>query len=212
MKKILNQNDIELVEAQIKKFEDATGSDLLLIITDSSDPYPAAAWRFGFISTTIVSFVFAYYIEFTHPLLWPLFFSVLMIIMTLIGKCSWAKRLVLAFWEVERECKEKAIELFHTYGTSRVTHQVTAMIMISLFEKEIEVLVDKKLSEKITNEDLEKIVHKMREEFKQGNFTTGLVESMNILEDKILNRFQGKVCDQTDLELHNSIIFLDGDN
>lgn len=208
MKNFLRQEDIELVEGQIKQFEDATGSDLLLIVTKSCDPYPAAAWRFGFIATILISFVFVYYIEFNHPLLWPLFFGVLMISMTLIGKCSWAKRLTLAHWEVERECKEKAIELFHTLGTSQVSHQVTCMIMISLFEKEIEVLVDKKLSEKISADDLERIIVKMRDEFAKGNFTTGLVESIKILEEKILFKFQGKACVESNSELHNSIIFI----
>lgn len=211
MKAILKQEDIELVETQIKKFEDTTGSDLLVIITESSDPYPAAPWRFGFISSIIISFVFAYYVEFNHPLLWPVFFTLLLIFCTWIGHFSWAKRLTLAYWEVERECREKAIELFHAHGTSQVAHQVTAMIMISLYERKIEVLVDKKLSEKISQNDLNVIVDKMREEFKQGNFTKGLVHSIGILEEKILMGFNGKACSHANLELHNSIIFLKGD-
>lgn len=211
MKTILKQEDIELVENQIKKFEEVTGSDLLVIITESSDPYPAAPWRFGFISSIIISFIFAYYVEFNHPLLWPLFFALLMIVCTWVGHFSWAKRLTLAYWEVERECKEKAVELFHSLGTANVAHQVTAMIMISLYEREIEVLVDKKLAEKISIDDLNLMVEKMRVEFKQGNFTKGLIHSMGILEEKILLRFNGKVCDHANQELHNSIIFLKGD-
>lgn len=208
MKAIFKQEDIELVENQIKKFEASTKADLLVVIADSSDPYPAAPWRFGFISTIIISFIFAYYIEFNHPLLWPLFFSLLMVLFTWLGHFSWAKRLTLAYWEVERECKEKAIELFHTLGTSQVSHQVTAMIMISLYEREIEVLVDKKLSEKINQKDLDHLIELMKSEFQKGNFAVGLVKSIQAFEEKILLDFGGAVCDVASSELHDSIIFI----
>lgn len=208
MKAIFKQEDIELVENQIKKFEASTKADLLVVIADSSDPYPAAPWRFGFISSVILSFIFAYYIEFTHPLLWPLFFTGLMIFLTWVGHFSWAKRLTLAYWEVERECKEKAIELFHSLGTSQVSHQVTAMIMVSLYEREIEVLVDKKLSEKISQKDLDHLIELMKSEFKKGNFAVGLVKSIQSFEEKILQDFGGAVCDVSSSELHDTIIFI----
>lgn len=208
MKAILNQEDIELVESQIKKFEKSTGADLLVVITDSSDPYPAASWRFGFVLSTLISFIFAYYIEFNHPLLWPLFFFVLMLFCVWLGHFSWPKRFTLAFWEVERECKEKAIELFHSLGTSQVSHQVTAMIMISLYEREIEVLVDSKLSEKLNQTDLNHLIELMKSEFKKGNFALGLVKSINAFEEKILLDFNGPACRESSSELHDSIIFI----
>lgn len=208
MKNILNITDIELVEDQIRTFEKNTGSDLLLIVADSCDPYPAAPWRFGFITTVIISFVFAYYIEFHHPLLWPSFFTLLLILCTWIGHFDWAKRLTLAQFEVERECSEKASELFHTLGTSQVEHQVTAMILISLLEKKIEVLVDKKLREKIEQKELDDLVKIIEQEFKRNKFAAGLIQSMKTLESKIISEFAGKVCDRTESELHDSIIFI----
>lgn len=208
MKNILNQKDIELVENQIKQFEATTRSDLLLIITDSSDPYPAAPWRFGFITSVLISFVFAYYIEFHHPLLWPTFFTGLLLLCTWIGHFNWAKRLTLAHHEVERECKEKAVELFHSLGTSKVKHQVTAMILISLLEREIEVLVDKKLSEKIDQKELDRLIEIMKGDFKKGQFASGLIQSILALEEKIVRDFSGKVCQETQSELHDTIIFL----
>lgn len=209
MKAIFNQEDMELVESQIKKFEETTGADLLIVVTDSSDPYPAAPWRFGFIFTILISFVFAYYVEFNNPLLWPLFFMLLMVLGVWIGHFPWTKRLTLAYWEIERECKEKAIELFHSLGTSQVSHQVTAMIMISLYEREIEVLVDKKLTEKIDQNDLNRLIDLMKEEFKNGNFAVGLIKSIKALEEKIIKDFEGPVCDNSSSELHDTIIFID---
>lgn len=208
MKKLLNENDIKSVEQQIKEFETQTGSDLLLIIIDECDPYPAASWRFAFISSFITALVFSYYIEFHNPLLWPLFFFILMVITLFIGKFPWAKRLCLVPWEVRRETEEKAIELFHSLGTSKVSHQVTAMILISLLERDIEVLIDAKLKEKISSDDLEIVVQKMRDEFKEGHFREGLTDSIKILQDKITLRFNGKACQESNSELHDSIIFI----
>ncbi|HLW58281.1 MAG TPA: TPM domain-containing protein [Bacteriovoracaceae bacterium] len=209
MKAIFNQEDLELVEDQIKKFEKATGADLLVVVADSSDPYPAAPWRFGFVFTVLISFVFTYYAEFNHPLLWPLFFMLLMVLGVWLGHFSWAKRLTLAYWEIERECKEKAIELFHSLGTSQVSHQVTAMIMISLYEKEIQVLVDKKLTEKIDQNELNRLIELMKTEFKHGNFAAGLIKSIKALEEKITKDFGGPVCDNSTSELHDTVIFIE---
>lgn len=209
MKELFTQEEITRVEDKIKKFEESTGADLLVVITNSSDPYPAASWRFAFIATVIISFIFTYYIEFNHPLLWPVFFMLLMLFCVWLGHFSWAKRLALAYWEVERECKEKAIELFHSIGTSQVSHQVTTMIMISLFEREIEVLVDKKLSEKIDKKDLDNLIELMKDEFKKDLFADGLIKSINDLEEKILKDFGGKVCEDSTSELHDTIIFVE---
>ena len=208
MRQILIQDDVALVETRLKLFEANTGCELLLVITAESDPYPGASWRFGIIGGFLLTLIFSYYFEFHHAWLWPLFMLVLTTFMAWVGHFSWAKKLALSDWETQRECREKAIELFHTLGTSKVAHKVTAMIMVSSLEKNIQVLVDEKLKTELTQTELDDLVQLMKVHFKDGNVGLGLINSIGKLEEKILNDFGGKVSTRAPGELSDTIHFL----
>jgi len=208
MRTMLIQEDVKLVEDRVKSFEQNTGCELLIVVADSSDPYPAASWRFAFVSTGIISIVFAHYFEFHHPLLWPLSILSLLALMVWVGHFRWAKSLALSNWEIKRECREKAFELFHTLGTSKVAHKVTAMIKISVLEKNIEVIIDESLKTKLAQTDLDALVAIMQNHFKDGHMGLGLVQSIENLESKILYNFGGKVSETPPSELKDMIHFI----
>jgi uncharacterized membrane protein len=208
MREMLIQDDIKLVEDRLKEFEANTGCELLLVVADASNPYPGASWRFGLIAGFLISFTFSFYYEFHYGWMWPVSFLVSCLLMTWLGHYKWAKRLALSMWEVDRECQEKAIELFHTLGTSKVTHKVTAMIMVSMLERYIEVLVDEKLRSKMPQSDLDILVKTMQTHFSHGDMGLGLVKSIEKLEEEILTAFNGKVSEVNPSELCDTIRFV----
>lgn len=207
MRSIIIQDDVKLVEARLKQFEDRTGCELLLVVANSSDPYPGATFRFGIISTFIIALVFTYYLEFHHAYLYPLSFFALTLLMSYVGHFPWAKRLALSEWEVERETAEKALEYFHTLGTTKVSHKVTAMIMVSVLEKKIHILVDEKLKEQLDQSELQELVAIMQKHFKAGNMGLGFIQSIDSLEEKILLDFGGKINNLGSSELKDIIHF-----
>lgn len=208
MRDILIQEDVKLVEERLKKFETNTGCELLLVIANSSDPYPAASLRFGIVAGFLFSLVFSYYFEFHQSMLWPVSFLIITVLMTWVGHYSFAKKLALSDWEIARECREKAIEYFHTLGTSKVSHKVTAMIMVSTFEKNIQVLIDEKLKTQLKQSELEELIEIMKTHFRTGNVSLGLINSIEKLEEKILKDFGGKVSDASPSELSDTIHFI----
>jgi uncharacterized membrane protein len=208
MRNILIQEDVLLVESRLKKFEAMTGCELLLVITDACDPYPAASWRFGILTAFLTSILFSYYFEFHVGWLWPISNLVLILMAAWIGRFRWAKRLALSDWEVKRECREKAIEYFHTLGTTKVAHKTTAMIMVSTLERNIQVLIDEKLKTEITQTELDELITLMKDHFKIGNMSLGLFGSIEKLEEKILKDFGGKVSESQTSELSDKIHFM----
>lgn len=208
MRATLIQEDTKLVESRIKLFEENTGCELLLVLANAADPYPAAALRFGIISGFLISLVFSYYFEFHHVTLWPLSFFIITLLMSWVGHFKWAKRLALSDWEVQRECDEKAVEFFHSLGTSKVAHKVTAMIMVAVLERQIEVRVDEKLKSKMGQEQLDELVKVMLTNFKNGHMALGLIHSIDTLEQQILKDFGGRVSDTNPTELSDSIHFI----
>jgi uncharacterized membrane protein len=208
MRNILIQDDVALVESKLKQFENNTGCELLLVITNASDPYPGASWRFGLIGGFVASLIFSYYLEFHYSWMWPVSFLVISLFMTWLGHFDWAKRMALSDWEVQRECKEKAVEYFHTLGTSKVSHKVTAMIMVSTLEKNIQLLIDEKLKTEVTQAELDELIEIMKTHFKVGNVGLGLINSISKLEEKILKDFNGKVSEAHASELSDTIHFI----
>jgi uncharacterized membrane protein len=204
----MNQEDIQIIESRIKSFEEKTGCELLLILAKNSDDYPGASWRFGVMGGLILTFIFSLFFEFHHAYWWPFFMFSLTLFMAWIGHFPFAKRFTLQDGEVETETKQRAIECFHQFGTSKVSHKVTAMIFVSVMERQIIVLVDETLKTRITQEELDELVTIMKVNFKCGQMTQGFFQSIESLESKILKDFGGKVSEVNPRELSDQIHFL----
>lgn len=208
MKQIMLQEDVALIESRLKQFETNTGCELLIVHAKSCDIYPGASWRFGMISGFILTFLFSLFFEFHHGYFWPLMMIIITVFMVWVGHFDWAKKFALSDLEVDRESFEKAVELFHTLGTSKVSHKITAMIMVSILEKKIFVLIDDYLKKEVTQPELDELVDIMKKHFKSGNMGLGFVASIESLEQKILKDFNGKVSDTPPSELCDKIHFL----
>jgi uncharacterized membrane protein len=208
MREIIIQDDVKSIEEKLKIFEKNTGCELLLVHAKQSDAYPAASWRFGTLAGFALTFIFSLFLEFNHGYFWPLAMLLFTVIMVWVGHFPWAKKFALSDIEVERETMEKAVEYFHTLGTSKVSHKVTAMIMVSILEKRIIVLVDDKLKTQITQAELDDLVNIMRTHFRAGNMGLGFMQSIESLEQKIIKDFGGKVSDVNPSELKDQILFL----
>jgi uncharacterized membrane protein len=208
MKNIINDDDIKIIEDRLREFETNTGCELLLVHARSSDLYPAASWRFAFLAGFALTFIFSLFFEFHHSYLWPLTSFFMTVFMLWVGHFDWAKKLALTDLEVERESSEMAIQYFHTLGTSKVTHKVTAMIMVSVLERKIFVIIDEKLKTQITQAELDELVSIMKKHFREGHMGLGFVKSIESLEQKILKDFGGKVSDVQPSELTDRIHFV----
>jgi uncharacterized membrane protein len=208
MRNIILQEDVSLIETRLKQFEERTGCELLLVFARSSDAYPGASWRFGIMAGFALTFIFSLFFEFHHGYFWPLLMLVITIAMVWVGHFDWAKKFALSDLETDRETMEKAVEYFHTLGTSKVSHKVTAMIMVSVLEKKIFVLVDEKLKSEISQTELNELIAIMQENFREGKMGLGFLKSIESLEEKILKDFGGKVSDCKPSELSDHIHFI----
>lgn len=208
MEAVLSQAELSAVETKIKEFELSTGCEMLLVVAKAADHYPAASMRFGLWAGLVVTLIFSNYFHFQEGYLWPVSFFAIAWICIWIGQYPLFKRLGLSENETDRECQEKAIELFHTLGSSKVTHKVTAMIMVSALERNIQVLVDQRIKEQISQNEIDDLVIIMQKHFKAGNLKDGLIASMQSLEDKILRDFGGKASNASPSELKDTVVFI----
>ena len=208
MNSMFKDEDIQILEKQLRSFEDNTGCDLLLVVANSSDQYATATWRLAFLSSFIVTLMLSIFFDLAHNYYWPLLFFFLTIIFLFLGNIAFLKNLLISDDEIDKRTYEKAVTYFYTLGVSQISHKVTVMIMLSLLEKKIILLIDEKLKEKISQKELDSLVSEMQFSFKKGAMQEGIMNCMLKLERKILLDFGGKVADTPLVELSDHIHFV----
>lgn len=208
MKFNLNQTDLKKIESQIVHFEEATGAELLVAVTKSSCDYQGPKLRFTIMAAILSSFVVSIFFHFEHNYMWPVVFAVFTTLYSVIAHLPFLTRWITGHEEMEEETYKKAMLTFFTKGTSKVNHKVTALIFISLLEHKIQVLVDEKLKEKISETDLKELIELMKKEFKKNQFADGISASVKRFEERVLKEFGAKVSEASPNELSNVVHFI----
>jgi uncharacterized membrane protein len=193
---------------KIISFEKNTGCDLLIVIAKSSNNYAVAPWRFGVLISCLCIMMLSPFINFTQVYYWSISVCLLLFSTIALGSLPPIKRFLITESEIDEECYENALKQFYTLGLSKVKHRVTAMIMVSLFERKITVLVDEKLKTQLTQAELDELVTIMQKHFKGSEMKKGWIESITSLEQKILKDFGGRVSSLDVTELSNQIYYV----
>lgn len=208
--KILSPEQEEKLESDIAEFEQKTGAELIICILKSADPYPAAVLRFGLLATILSSMVIATFFQFHHPLFLVVAQCALFILFTLLGRLPFFKSLCFSKTELKREVDEKSTELFHRLNMSDTSKRVGVLLVISLQEKLLKLVVDKKLKEKITFSDLKNIIVSLERELSHKRYDQGIRAAVQDLQGKVLHFFPEGLRSPGDStnELPNKVIWL----
>jgi putative membrane protein len=201
-----NQDEISLIENKIHEIERITGIELKLAILNQSDPYPGAIHRYCFILTVIIMLIVDLCVFMTAT---QMLLSLVVMYMGLYlsAPYSFLTNFFLTQEEKNREVKEKAFELFYVHGLNNTIDQIGMIILISFKERKIELVVDKGLSQHLVKSDLDELILSMREEFKKKEFSKGVMNTLKILEDKLVHKLEKRVKTDHVNELSNAIIW-----
>lgn len=206
MKKILNNTEEKSIENLIASLEEKTGAELTLAIYQEADPYPASYYRMAIFPTlfwvSIMEMIF-----YLSPTSIIAVIILSYVFLFFAGEKLGLKKFFLSKTEVAREVKEKACELFFTKGLTKTDSKVGMILLISLLERKIELVVDQKIKEKISQDVLDQMVQTISSKFKKQDYVSGLSESIQFIQEKILLSFNGKIQEKKSNELSNTIIW-----
>ncbi len=212
MIKLISESDEKIIEKQLKNFEVTTGCDLLLVIAKNSDNYTSVTWKLTCLLTFLFLIPFSLFFDLAHSYYWPGLFLVTGHIFYFLMSRNIIREHLMPWFltdvEIDKRCADLAIQCFYTLGVSQVHHKVTVMLMLSLLEKKITLLIDEKLKEKITQQELDDLVAAMKFSFRKGAMKDGITNCITQLEQKILLDFGGKVINSKGVELSDRIHFL----
>ncbi len=186
---ILSKDDELLVNQKITEFEKNTGVELLIALSKSSDPYPAAGLRFCIGLFILFSFISVFLFTVSELWIFLVFQLGLLLLGALLGRIPIFRRAMLTGLEIEREVKEKATEIYYLHGRASLDQGPCALIYLSFWEKQLQILVGQTLSKQLHKKELKNISGKISHHFADKNYFIGLCESIDNLETAIKEKF-----------------------
>jgi putative membrane protein len=201
----LSEESLKLLDEKIQKFETITKGEIRLAILKCSDPYPGANYRISFfLSFLFIGIIQSLFIISNAQVLILLFTQ--MICFFYVANFMPFRAWFIFPVEKTREVKEKATEIFHTYGLANTKNRIGILLLISKLERKIELLVDQAILEKLGQKTLDQLVENISLKFKKSEYEKGLFEALDFLEKELIQAFPDGLQDKSNNEISNKII------
>jgi len=109
-----------------------------------------------------------------------------------------------AWVERKLSSRELAIKEFHKLGMQNTKDKTGVLLYILFKDRKFEVVADKGINEKISEEKWTVITNHLINEFKAGNFKAGIVKGLDEIKEVLIKEFPRKDDDKD--ELSNDIV------
>ena len=211
MKHTLNIEERAQLNQRIADIEKRTGAQIVLAVIERGDAYPELPWKAFALGASIAGFFVL-----GMNLLWPLTSSMtsalLAIVMVLVAGTGFAllcvlvpdfARLFLSAHRAEEETRQYAESLFLSKQMFATTKRKAVLLLVSIFERQIFVLPDTGLTQKLNQEATDNIIKHMRPYLIAGKTAQALDAGLKKLAEIISAGVQPEVFVN---ELPNDII------
>jgi len=211
MKRVLSENDKDLLEKRIAEVEKLSKTQIVLATVKRSDSYQEIPWKAFALGTSVagllalsLDLIFLGWIQNTAiiiSIVATLSIGAFMALLTIL--LSGFARLFLQDNRAEMETGQYAQSLFLSRELFATEHRTGILILISLFERKVVILPDKGLKEIVSKEDLNNIIALMKRPLAQNDLrgalemvldelikiiipVSSVAEAANELSDKII--------------------------
>ena len=200
-----NADEKQRIEAAVKAAESKTSGEIVPMVVDESYEYPRAE----LIGGGIMAMAFGLFVSWAlgHESIWwflPVFIVVYFIFSQLIRNLPDLKRRLISPAEFDIEVREKALVSFVEQGLHETRDKTGILILISLFERRVQVLADSGINAKVPEHTWEEIVDIITAGLKSGDACSAVCKAVERCGELLQEHFPIKT-DDTD-ELPNLII------
>lgn len=203
--KLFTDEEKKQIEQAVAAAEGRTSGEIVPMIVNSSYNYPSAeligAGSLALACGLTVSGFFG-----GASIWWfiPVFFVTFILAKMLISHCPGFKRKLISAEDMEEEVREKAIVSFIEQDLHQTRDRTGILILISLFERRVQVLADSGINAKVSQETWDQIVTIITDGLKSQQTATALCKAIERCGDLLVEHFPRRH-DDTD-ELPNLII------
>ncbi len=170
MKHTFNVEQRVKLDQRIADAEKRTGAQIVLAIIERADAYPELPWK-AFALGASISGIFVFGMNILWPLTSAMTAALLAIVMILAAGAGFAllcvlspdfARLFLATHRAQEETRQYAESLFISKQMFATGKRKAVLLLVSIFERQIYVLPDTGLAQKLNQEATDNIIKHMR--------------------------------------------------
>jgi len=195
----INEREKELIKEAIKKAESNTSGEIVPVILDQSDFYPAAHFRLSLLFGIIFALICYYTYDFDDPIILIWIQVPGMILGYLLAFIPFLKRQLISNAEMQEEVYQRALQVFYENKVSMTKDRTGIMIFISLLERRVEVLADCGINEKVEKDYWNNLVNWLIKKIKEGNKIEGLVSAIDTCGKSLMEFFPIKEDDTNEV-------------
>lgn len=193
------------IETAVKAAESHTSGEIVPLLVDSSYDYPRAELVGGGSLALACGLLVSW--EFGGDSIWwflAVFVPALLLFQQLIRRIPAVKRRLIQPEEMTAEVREKALVSFLEHGLHETRDRTGILILVSLFERRVQVLADSGINRKVPERTWDEIVAIITAGLKQGDACSAICRAIERCGELLQEHFPIKA-DDTD-ELPNLIV------
>ena len=200
-----SKEEQQKIEAAVKKAETTTSGEIVPMVVNSSYEYPRAELIGGGTLALAVGLIFSWAVG-NESIWWflPAFIVGFFFFQRLIRNLPGLKRKLIHPEEFDVEVREKALVSFVEQGLHETRDKTGILILISLFERRVQVLADSGINAKVPENTWDEVVNIITQGLKTGTSCDAICQAVERCGELLQNHFPIKA-DDTD-ELPNLII------
>jgi putative membrane protein len=207
----LNEKDLDRLEQQVKKIELGTEAEIVPVIVRSSSHYPQTAITLILVGVLIFTMVWeAVGINMHWDAFWPALtgavasLALIFVVLPRLALIPVIQRLFTVRGEEQEQCWKRARIEFYENRVNQTGDGVGVLIFVSMLEKSVIVLADKKISDALPKETWQNVVDEILGGIKNGKMAAGLEKGLSACSDLLIKHFPVKLDDRD--ELPNKVI------
>lgn len=195
----LTQKDKNLISNAIKKAESYTSGEILPVILNESDFYPAAHFRLAMVVGMFVSLITYYTYDFDDPII--LLFAQVpgMLLGYVMAFIPFIKRCFVTNAEMNEEVHQRAIEVYFENKVSMTKDRTGIMIFVSLLERKVEVLSDCGINSKVHKSYWDDLVCGLALSIASGKKVEGMITAIDNCGKRLKEAFPVKSDDTNEV-------------
>lgn len=211
MKHILNAQEHNRLDQRVAEAEKRTGAQIVLAVVERSDSYAEIPWKAFALAVSATSLL-----VFFQAILWPDWFTHMALLHALAttlaagAVCALMAvslprfaRLFLNEHRKEMEVRQHAESLFLSHQLFATRKRSGILLLVSLFERQVILLPDTGISERLSREATQEIISVMTPSLASGEVARALEEGLEKLEEILAATATGEALEN---ELPDEII------
>ncbi len=197
--KLLSEEDLKAIEAAIKKAEATTSGEIVFTAAETSANYQHASLQGAIIGMAIAAAVFLMLpiVHTTTSLLWTEVIS-FAAFYALLPRIPW-RRWIISKQEMDARVQEAAFMQFYASGLYRTRESNGVEIYLSLFEREVVVIGDRGIHEKMGDRHWQNVRDQIILGIKKGDARGGICAAIESCGKALAEYFPPRADDVNEL-------------